>query len=186
MSITVRNGDTVEIDPLDKSVITFDWHTESLDDGVAISTSAFRITGVQPEAIAVASITRSVNTATVTTVDDHGYSTDDWVAIAGAVQTDYNVAAQITVTGAKTFTYAVANTPTTPATGTITAAAGLGFDNATILSSSPYSSRYTQLRVIGSGTVYLGRRFTVSNKITTDESPAQTKDRSFTVIVADL
>jgi hypothetical protein len=43
------------------------------------------------------------------------------VTIAGATQTEYNGTFTITVTGASTFTYPVAGTPATPATGTITA-----------------------------------------------------------------
>lgn len=68
----------------------------------------------------VTSITRSSTTATVTTSIDHGYTTGDSVVIAGATQTDYNGVFAITVTGDTTFTYAVANSPATPATGTIT------------------------------------------------------------------
>lgn len=71
--------------------------------------------------IPVTSITRSSTTATVTTTGAHGLSTNDRVAIEGAVETDYNGDYDITVTGANTFTYTVANSPTTPATGTITA-----------------------------------------------------------------
>lgn len=69
--------------------------------------------------VAVTSITRSVNTATVTTTSPHGYLTNDYVNIRGATQADYNGDYTITKTGASTFTYTVANTPTTPATGTI-------------------------------------------------------------------
>ncbi len=69
--------------------------------------------------LTVSSITRSSNTATVTTAADHLLATGDQVAISGAVETDYNVYATVTVTAATTFTYAVANTPSTPATGTI-------------------------------------------------------------------
>lgn len=48
--------------------------------------------------------------------------------------------------------------------------------------SSP-TTRTTQLRLLG-GT--LGKRYAVTNRITTDESPAQEKERSFYVVVADL
>lgn len=74
--------------------------------------------------LSVTSITRSGGTATVTTSAAHGLSTGDEVEIAGADQSAYNIIAEITVTGADTFTYAVTGTPTTPATGTITAATG--------------------------------------------------------------
>lgn len=72
----------------------------------------------------ISSITRSVNTATVTTSASHGYATTDRVNIRGANQTDYNGDFTITVTGATTFTYTVANTPVTPATGTMFANRG--------------------------------------------------------------
>jgi hypothetical protein len=69
--------------------------------------------------VAITSITRSVNTATVTTTGAHGYTTGDQVNIRGAAQADYNGDYTITVTAATTFTYTVANTPVTPATGTM-------------------------------------------------------------------
>lgn len=68
----------------------------------------------------VTSITRSSSTATVTTAAAHNLQDGDMVRIAGAVETEYNVDARVTVTGATTFTYTVAGTPSTPATGTIT------------------------------------------------------------------
>tara|TARA_R110000868_G_scaffold366441_1_gene629344 strand:- start:1733 stop:3808 length:2076 start_codon:yes stop_codon:yes gene_type:complete len=73
---------------------------------------------------AITSITRAVNEATVTTTAAHGYTTADRVNIRGATQTDYNGDYTITVTGATTFTYTVANTPVTPATGTMFANKG--------------------------------------------------------------
>lgn len=68
---------------------------------------------------AVTSITRSSSTATVTTTANHGYSSGDTVVISGAVETDYNGAYSITVSSVTVFTYTVANTPSSPATGTI-------------------------------------------------------------------
>ncbi len=73
---------------------------------------------------AITSITRAVNTATVTTTANHGYATSDFVNIRGAVQTAYNGDKTITVTGATTFTYTVAGAPATPATGTMFANKG--------------------------------------------------------------
>lgn len=67
----------------------------------------------------VTSITRSGSTATVTTSGAHGFSTGDIAHIADANETDYNIETEITVTGATTFTYTVAGSPATPATGTI-------------------------------------------------------------------
>lgn len=70
--------------------------------------------------VSVSSITRVSATATVTTATAHGLLTGDSVLIGGAAQSDYNIDAVVTVTSATTFTYTVANSPTTPATGTIT------------------------------------------------------------------
>ena len=70
-------------------------------------------------ALAVSSITRTSTTATVTTSANHGFSTGDVIFIRGAVQTDYDGFFYITVTGLQTFTYTVANSPATPATGAI-------------------------------------------------------------------
>ena len=66
------------------------------------------------------SITRSGTTATVTTTAAHGLSTGAFVAIRGASPTAYNGIHLATVTGASTFTYPVAGSPASPATGTIT------------------------------------------------------------------
>jgi len=75
----------------------------------------------------VTSITRSGTTATSTTSATHGFwdSTNGtgqyfYVTIAGAAQSDYNGTFLALATGTTTFTYTVANSPTTPATGTIT------------------------------------------------------------------
>lgn len=74
---------------------------------------------------AVSSITRSGTTATVTTTATNSLLTGQQVTIAGANETDYNGTFAITVTVAGSqFTYTVANSPSTPATGTITAVGG--------------------------------------------------------------
>lgn len=66
--------------------------------------------------LTVSSITRASTTATATTETRHSLETGNRVTIAGCVQTDYNITAAVTVTGAYTFTYTVANSPATPAT----------------------------------------------------------------------
>jgi uncharacterized phage protein gp47/JayE len=65
----------------------------------------------------VIGITRSGSTATATTASEHTLATGMTVTVSGATQPEYNVAAVITVTGRDTFTYQVAGTPATPATG---------------------------------------------------------------------
>jgi len=75
----------------------------------------------------VFSITRSGCTATVTTVVPHGY-TGGTVEIVGANEKGYDRRGGLTVTGASTFTYTIANDPNTgtcyvpasPATGAMT------------------------------------------------------------------
>jgi hypothetical protein len=80
-----------------------------------------RVVWQYEDALSVSSLTRSGSTATAQTSADHGLDSGDYVEIAGAVETDYNGYVAITVTGLDTFTYQVAGTPSTPATGTITA-----------------------------------------------------------------
>ena len=69
----------------------------------------------------VSSITRSGTTATVTTAVSHTLNDGDAVTMAGADQSDYNGIFQGRYVSATVFTIEVANSPTTPATGTITA-----------------------------------------------------------------
>lgn len=90
--------------------------------------------------IAITSITRSSNTATVTTTANHNLATGTYVTITGAAQTDYNGTFQITNTAANTFTYAVANTPVTPATGSPVYSVG-GAQNTSTVSSRTLSGQ---------------------------------------------
>lgn len=68
--------------------------------------------------IPIASITRSGTTATATTRWPHGLSNGQ-VTIHGADVAAYDGIVTITVTGASTFTYTVAGSPTTPAAGSL-------------------------------------------------------------------
>lgn len=70
----------------------------------------------------ITSITRSDTTATVTFAAAHGLSDGDPVLIAGANQADYNGIKQVNRSSATVVTFHVENSPTTPATGTITGA----------------------------------------------------------------
>ena len=86
-------------------------------------------TAISVQSISVTEITRSGVVATVTTNGAHNLASNVPVTISGAAETDYNVTdAAITVTGLNTFTYTVANSPSTPATGTILA----GFTSANV------------------------------------------------------
>lgn len=71
--------------------------------------------------VSVSSITRSGDVATVVTATAHDLEDGDPVLIAGANQSDYNGVKQISYISETSFSYAVENSPTTPATGTITA-----------------------------------------------------------------
>lgn len=66
-------------------------------------------------------LTRSGGTATAVTIGVHGFVTGQTITMAGAVEPDYNGDFVITVINPTTFTYAVGGSPSSPATGTITA-----------------------------------------------------------------
>lgn len=74
-----------------------------------------------PPALALASLTSAGLLATATTVALHGYATGDYVTVAGAAPAGYDRKAKVTVTGTRTFTYALAGALASPATGAITA-----------------------------------------------------------------
>jgi len=88
-----------------------------IDSGDQFSlTASVVLSGSQ---IAISGITRSGAVATATSVA-HGRAALSWIFIVGADQSEYNGLVQIaTVPTADTFTYAVAGTPATPATGVI-------------------------------------------------------------------
>lgn len=103
-------------------------HGYSIGQSVAISgatPNAYNgtkvITSVPLTTISVTGIVRSGTTATATTSSPHNYSTGDVVTIAGASPAGYNGTFVVTVySNPNEFTYSVASTLTTPATGTIT------------------------------------------------------------------
>lgn len=85
-----------------------------------VSAAALLLNGLTAEGT-VSSISRSGNTATVTTATDHGLTVGEPVLIFGADDPAYNQEHTVLTTPtATTFTYQVFNSPTTPATGTIT------------------------------------------------------------------
>lgn len=74
-----------------------------------------------PTTYTLSSLTSSSGTATGTTATVHGLKVNDYITIAAANETDYNGTFRVTgVPSTTTFTYAVENSPSTPATGTIT------------------------------------------------------------------
>lgn len=94
------------------------WTIDKLGGGIFMRHS-FGLNSESPVELSVTSITRSGSTATATMPSAHGWSTGDYVTVWGANQSEYNITAPITVTGASTFTYTVSGTPATPATGTL-------------------------------------------------------------------
>lgn len=77
--------------------------------------------------VSITGITRSGSTATATVsaADGLKLKTGQILTVSGAGQSEYNITATITVASTTTFTYTVSGTPTTPATGTITASSKL-------------------------------------------------------------
>ncbi len=83
-------------------------------------------TAVVSQSANAVSLTRSGTTAIFETAAPHFLSTGMTLTIAGADQSDYNISAVITVTASNEFTYTVAGSPTTPATGAVSASGDWG------------------------------------------------------------
>jgi hypothetical protein len=81
-----------------------------VDDGTT-RTEITRLTTSQ-----VSTITYATTTATLTTTSAHGLSSGNSVTVYGAIPSVYNGTYTITVTGATTFNYTVASTPSSNAT----------------------------------------------------------------------
>lgn len=89
--------------------------------------------GITPAtAKTVSSLTRSSSVATATVVG-HGFLTGASVVLAGADQVAYNGTQVVTVTDVDAFTFPVSGSPTSPATGAITAAGPDTSDDTTIV-----------------------------------------------------
>lgn len=96
-----------------------------LDGGVARSGSAQY---GEDKAVAISTITRSGTIATVTTVQNHNFKSGYSITHTGATGADaslYNITANITVTGATTYTYTMSGTPSANATFTAQSATTL-------------------------------------------------------------
>lgn len=104
-------------------------------NNTAIELKAKEVTGVTRvfirnvdsllDTLSVSSITRNGDVATVTTSSNHGLQDGQLVEILGANEGDYNVEAKIIILSDTEFAYKVSGTPSTPATGTITANVGI-------------------------------------------------------------
>lgn len=108
---------------IDSWAITFPLNYCEQDESVTMTASQ-AVYSIGTESVTIASITRVTTVATVTTTFAHGLETGCKVTVSGATESDYNTTAAITVTSPTTFTYTVANSPTTPATGSPVFTAG--------------------------------------------------------------
>jgi hypothetical protein len=104
------------------------WFHSSFEGAPTLSSAAGTLIGVLDACLltgfntkTVDSITRSGTTATATVSGGHGYQKYQIVAVAGANEADYNGEFRVTGITSTTFTFEVANSPATPATGTLTA-----------------------------------------------------------------
>jgi len=88
--------------------------------GIGAAVERLQIIHNDPTPIAVTSLTRVNTVATLTTATPHGFTTGDWVHVAGASPAGYTGKVKVTVTSPTTCTYTVNSTLPTPATGTIT------------------------------------------------------------------
>lgn len=97
----------------------------------AITTQAKTVSGVTrvwvfspsttSASISISNLTRNANIATATSTA-HGLVSGSYVTVTGAVENDYNVVdTRVIVIDLNTFAYPIYNTPTSPATGTISA-----------------------------------------------------------------
>jgi hypothetical protein len=94
------------------------------------------------------SLTRDGTTVTGTLSTGHGFASGQTVRIAGANEPDYNGDFVVTVLSGTQFTYEITGTPTSPATGTITAKrAPLGW-------SRPYSGTNKAVFQASAGTQF--------------------------------
>lgn len=111
-SATAANGDLYATG-IDGSVIPNGTTVQSSDGLVYTSTSdatiSVNVTNI--------SIERSGTIATATSSSDHNIGSGASVVISGAVETEYNGTFTVTVTSSTEFTYDVAGSPSTPATG---------------------------------------------------------------------
>ena len=96
------------------------------DESVTLSAKANYCIG--DALVTLSSLTCVGTTATAKTSIAHSLETGNKVTVSGAVESNYNISAQVVVTGPSTFTYTIVNT-TSPATGSPVCTAG---DMATI------------------------------------------------------
>lgn len=119
--LKARAGDTVIIvvSPVTMKVTAKDANDSSLIEDAWVNVEAGDGAGDLFFEVVVTSITASGTLATVAHTA-HGLTTGDKVNIKDAVEIDYLGVQTITVTGVNEYTYVMANSPSSPATGTPT------------------------------------------------------------------
>jgi hypothetical protein len=120
LAIGTRNGSTTTVDALDVAKGSQNVRVLGALGVGGDAAGSTLLVQVTPVTKTVTSLTRSGSTATAT-ASNHGFVTGNFVNVVGANEMDYNGAVQVTVVDANTFTYTLAGTPASPATGTITA-----------------------------------------------------------------
>lgn len=108
-------------------------NTTVIADATQITTSdglIFQTVGasvIASDLIAITQITRTLQVATVNTTVNHEFASGISVTIADANEIEYNGTFEISVIDDDTFTYILVGTPSTPATGIITASSASAF-----------------------------------------------------------
>lgn len=188
--VIVPDGALVTQDPSDQVFYQFDWNTNNLSSGVGIDTSQFKVTGLNTLGTAIHVPVASLQfdgsfTITATTTAAHGFSNGDWVTISGVTApfvNDMNYTYAVTVINTTIFQYFIGLPIATPFTAEGTILALRGIDEVSILTDTDHDARYTQFRFTNN---VAGARYRISNYIVTNETPTQTKERSFDLLIQD-
>ena len=107
----------------ENDIVTFGSSTTLYGDLITVKCaefSAFALSIPQNQSQSITSLTRSGSIVTVAKIA-HGYKAGQKIKIAGANEAEYNIKADIITAVTDSFQYRITGTPTTPATGTITA-----------------------------------------------------------------
>jgi hypothetical protein len=162
--VIIQEGDLVRKDPADSKAYCFDWDASNLAPAIQISTSTFTITEASPYT-AWSALTNYV-------ANDYATSGGNlYVCVAPHLNQIPPNATYWTLISAFTALTKDSEAKLTAAEATTALQRTVTVDN-----------RVTRLRLIG-GT--LGQTYTIANKATTSETPAQIKERSFRVIIEE-
>src|SRR3954469_25547300 len=98
MSVTIRAGGLVTLDPSDKRVIVFDWDTEALESSVQIASSSWTITGIPATVTSLVKDSESLvtgNRSTKVRLDATATTAGQRYRVANAIVTNENPAQTI-------------------------------------------------------------------------------------------